>query len=226
MRVAATLLIERILDATVLLAFLVAGFTALRVAGRSAVYTRTALIVGAGITLAWAILLLFGDRIEKLLRRACHHRIMVSRGLSEIAESHIHQLFGALTVVRTPSRALGLLLMSTAVWSLEGAVFQTVAYGLSYQGPRYGPWFAFTAATLSTLIPSSPGYVGTFDFFAMSGLIAYGASRSLSAAFAFLSHAILWFPLTAAGLLYVLLPTSRTGREHFDALFKQGKHTA
>jgi hypothetical protein len=48
--------------------------------------------------------------------------------------------------------------------------------------------------TLSTMIPSSPGYLGTFDFFKAQGLSAHDASPPLAVAFA----------LTASGLAYLL----------------------
>jgi uncharacterized membrane protein YbhN (UPF0104 family) len=64
------------------------------------------------------------------------------------------------------------------------------------------------AATLATLLPSSPGYVGTFDYFATLGLTAYGALPSTAAAFAFLTHLMLWIPVTVAGFLTMLVHRS------------------
>lgn len=221
-RLVATLLIERMLDTTVLLAFLTAGIAGLNRLEGSAVYAKVALAAGLGVLLAWTLLLLFGDTIENMLRRACRHPMFDSRGLSEGAERQVRQLFGALGIVRVPARALALLMISTVIWGLEGAVFQTIAWGLSYHGAWYGPWFAFSTGTLSTLIPSSPGYVGTFDFFAMTGLMAYGANRGLSAAFAFLVHLVLWLPLTLAGLAYAVLPASRIARGGVTAAARRG----
>ncbi len=56
-------------------------------------------------------------------------------------------------------------------------MFATVAWSLRTDASPLGPWFALSTGTLATLLPSSPGYVGTFDYFAMLGLVAYGASR-------------------------------------------------
>jgi len=125
-----------------------------------------------------------------------------------VAEERTRQLFDALNVIRKPSRALGLLAVSAVAWGFEGAIFDLVARGLSYREDMYGPWFAFASGTLSTLIPSSPGYVGTFDFFTMSALMQFGATRALAAAFAFIVHAVLWLPITVVGLTYVLFATS------------------
>ena len=53
-------------------------------------------------------------------------------------------------------------------------------------------------------MPSSPGFVGTFDYFTISGLTAYGASAAVATAAAFIIHIVLWLPLTAAGMGYLL----------------------
>ena len=84
-------------------------------------------------------------------------------------------------------------------------MFALTAMALSLDLPAAVPWLAMSVATLGTLIPSSPGHIGTFDFFALEAVIAYGAQRDLAAAFALLVHVILWLPITLAGGLYILL---------------------
>ncbi len=64
--------------------------------------------------------------------------------------------------------------------------------------------FALSTGALATLLPSSPGYVGTFDYFAILGITAYGASRAAAAAFALLVHFLLWLPPTVVGALCLM----------------------
>jgi hypothetical protein len=90
-------------------------------------------------------------------------------------------------------------------WGFEGAVFATVAADVGANVDPLGPWFALGTGTLATLIPSSPGYVGTFDYFTAQGLAAFGAGPEVSVAFALIVHAVLWIPLTAIGLGYLAL---------------------
>jgi hypothetical protein len=66
-----------------------------------------------------------------------------------------------------------------------------------------------STGTLATLLPSSPGYVGTFDYFAMQGIIAYGAAKEPAAAFTLLAHILMWLPLTVVGGLFLLAPRGR-----------------
>jgi uncharacterized membrane protein YbhN (UPF0104 family) len=210
-RLLGSLLIERILDLTILLAFLLMGIVGLNRSEIPAMYVRTAeLVAGIGIV-AWALLLVMSDQLKAIFLRFCRYRALAARGWTPQAEEQIQQLFVALSIVRMPDRAAKLITMSAIVWSCEGSVFAAVARGIHYDGQDFGPWFSLATGSLSTLIPSSPGYVGTFEFFTISGLTAYGASASVAAATAFIVHAVLWLPLTAIGVTYLLL-TYLTGR--------------
>ena len=80
----------------------------------------------------------------------------------------------------------------------------TVASAVQAGAEPMGPWFSLAAGALATALPSAPGHVGTFDWFAAQGLEAYGAPSPRAVAFALTVHAVLWVPLTAAGLFCLL----------------------
>jgi glycosyltransferase 2 family protein len=199
-----TLIIERLLDLTVLLAFLLVGLGTLKNAGIPAGYLQiTAALVGAAV-LSWVALLLIRGGPQRLILRVCSSERLRKLGLTASAERHIRGLGAALTLVRSPRVALRLFAISGAVWICDGAIFAAIALRLGYTGRPFGPWFALSTATIATLIPSSPGYVGTFDYFAIAGLVAYGASRAVAAAVAFVVHALFWVSLTVVGLTYFI----------------------
>ena len=57
-------------------------------------------------------------------------------------------------------------------------------------------------ANLTTLVPSGPGYVGTFEagvLLAVNG--ALGISRGLALSYAVLLHVLLWLPVTIWGAI-------------------------
>jgi len=67
------------------------------------------------------------------------------------------------------------------------------------------------------MIPSSPGYVGTFDFFTSSGFSAYGMDLTDALAAALVVHAVLWLPLTGIGLGYLAVASVRSRRSELLA---------
>jgi uncharacterized membrane protein YbhN (UPF0104 family) len=52
---------------------------------------------------------------------------------------------------------------------------------------------------LLTIIPSSPGYIGTFDAPSIALLTAFGVNPEISASYTLLLHAVLWLPITIVG---------------------------
>lgn len=201
--VAGTLVLERILDLLTLL-----GILFVSLAGDPARFPRAFLAAGAlagGVALAVLQALTFA---AGPLTRLMHDRLagrFAGRLWVPAARRVIDQLAGALALLRSPAMAARLVGLSLVAWALEGTVFACVAWSLGLVLPWPAPWLALAAATLATLLPSTPGYVGTFDYFASLGLTVWGVPATGGAAFAVLTHFVLWTPVTAAGLLALVL---------------------
>jgi glycosyltransferase 2 family protein len=202
-----TLVLERMLDLLMLLAILLIG-----VLGTTGVFPRafivTAEVVGIVGVAALLAITLFPGPITRVIQQLVA-RLFARRSWLPAVTMAVNQLTGALALLRSPARALRLLGLTLVGWLLEGAVFACVLWSLHIQVPWPAPWLSLGAATLATLLPSSPGYVGTFDYFAALGVTAYGATAASSAAFALLTHLVLWLPVTAAGLVALLVGRSR-----------------
>jgi uncharacterized membrane protein YbhN (UPF0104 family) len=57
---------------------------------------------------------------------------------------------------------------------------------------------------LATTLPSSPGYVGTFDEPGVEILRVFGVPVNTAAAYTLVLHAALWLPITLLGFYYML----------------------
>lgn len=163
-------------------------------------------IVSASIGLATICLiclltlLLLPRRVQQLLSWIAHRR-WAKRNWSVRVDAWLEQLFGALSLLRSPKLSLQLIALSILTWTFEGGVFAAVAVSLQADAAPLGPWFSLALSTLATLIPSSPGYIGTFDYFAILGLTSYGTAWEVAAVFALLVHLFLWVPVTLVGAL-------------------------
>jgi uncharacterized protein (TIRG00374 family) len=210
--IAGTLLLERMLDLLVLLLILF-----LSLSGTPGVFPRTFLILAqlAGVLCLGALIAL--TLVPGAIARFVQHLIGRLSGGRSWANSVNHlvvQLTDSLALLRSPSRALRLLGASAVAWMLEGAVFICVLQSLHVRVSWSAAWLSLSGATLATLLPSSPGYVGTFDYFASLGLRAHGAGYSVAAAYALLAHLVLWLPVTLAGfgaLLWARWPRLSSG---------------
>jgi uncharacterized membrane protein YbhN (UPF0104 family) len=119
------------------------------------------------------------------------------------------------TIVRLgrPINLLALIGLSIIVWIFEGGVFIIAAKAADVPLGLGAAFFALAVSTLSTLLPSSPGYIGTFHFFAIQSAIAFGAMEASAAAFAVLAHLLLWLPTTLAGSIIFAVSSLYSGRQ-------------
>ncbi len=132
-----------------------------------------------------------------------------SEGLLGKVSAQAVTFLESLRVLRDWRLASLLVVTTAASWLFEGGVFVAVASGIGIVADAYAPWFSLGAGTLGTLIPSTPGHVGTFDFLAASALRAFAVPSEQAIAFALAVHAVLWLPLTLLGLGYFLVTGGR-----------------
>ncbi len=201
--VAGTLVLERLLDLLVLLAIL---FICLL--GVSDVFPRSFLLgaglAGAAALLALVVLTLFPVAITRGLQELVR-RVFGERKWAPAASQAVAQLTDSVGLLRHPGQAARLLALTLLAWLLEGAVFASVISSLNIDAGWAAAGLSLGAGTLATLLPSSPGYVGTFDYFAALGLTAYGVTPVAATAFALLVHLVLWAPVTCVGLALLLI---------------------
>ena len=204
MAVAGTLVVERLLDVAVLTGFFFLGLLGLPDGAFPRGFVVAAASLAGASIVAILALPLFLPLLGRLREFLLGRRALAGRRWAQAVSKHGADLAGALALVRSPKRFSTLIGLSALAWICEGAMFATVAAALAPGGALFGPWFALATGTLATVLPSSPGYFGTFDYFAAQGLAAYGASPGVSGAFALIVHAVLWVPFTVVGLLYLL----------------------
>jgi len=207
-----TLFVERLLDLLMVLAFL--GL-ALSLFGADSVRF---IGMGAGVMLAAATVALFVLLFPQVFKPLAFwsgrlaSRLVPRLGARILQE--IEKIFSVLAGVATRGTMVRLIAWSFLAWAAEGLVFWFVALALPSIGNSAAAWLALPLGTLSTLIPGTPGYVGTFDFFTAKAMSALGNELAASTAFALVIHVVLWLPPTLAGGLYLALKPVR----HRDVL--------
>ena len=120
-----------------------------------------------------------------------------------------------LSSLRNFGKTVSIFLLTLLVWTSESGVFLCIAYG--FQLDSFFPnWFLLVGvlvlttavANLATSIPSAGGGIGPFEFFAQSSLIFFGMDVSLVSAYILVVHALLLFPVTILGLIYMWMGKS------------------
>lgn len=95
--------------------------------------------------------------------------------------------------------------LSLLVWIGEAGLFYSLLLGFALNATPVAAMIIMAIATLATLVPSSPGYVGPFHLAAFAGITLLGGTNEQAASFAVLSHLGLWVPTTLAGAVAIAL---------------------
>lgn len=100
---------------------------------------------------------------------------------------------------------ISIVLFSTVlIWIAEAGLFYFILKGLSIDLSFIFSLYIMAIITIGTLIPSSPGYIGTFHFIAYTGLFFTVKDSSIAGSFAIISHTTLWVSTTLVGLILIL----------------------
>lgn len=194
-----SLVMERLIDLMTLLCCLAIGLFAIRTAVVPPMIAGSAasLAVGGGVVLVSG--LLFSATIGRFLaRQAALRSRRVAQMLATAAD-----LFAGFAAMARPRVLLLAVLISMLVWIGESGLFYFVMLGFGLPATPLMALLVMAIATLSTLVPSSPGYVGPFHLAAFAAISLVGGSATQAGSYAVLCHLALWLPTTLAGALAI-----------------------
>jgi uncharacterized protein (TIRG00374 family) len=214
----ATIIVERIFDGVVMLAFVFLNLPELARLTSSSGFIgdiRTLTLAGSGLFFgALAIFLAAAMFPEKSLDiiKAIVHRSIPSRYREKIL-GLTERFLGGLAALRSPGGALMVILTSVVIWLLETGKYWFVMHAFPFEVSFFTLMLMNGIVNLATTIPSAPGYVGTFDAPGIAVLQAYGVGKATAAAYTLVLHVALWAPITALGGYYMLKKGIRWSEE-------------
>ena len=220
----ATIIVERIFDGVVMLAFIFVNLTELaKLTGASgfvgniqevAIY-GTALFLGAlAVFLVAAMFPQTTARIglwliERLTPKRMHIRFV----------SIMNKFLDGLASLRSPFNVLMVFFTSVIIWLLETGKYWFVMHAFDFEVSFFALMLMNGIVNLATTIPSAPGYIGTFDAPGIAVLTAYGVDQATAAGYTLVLHVALWFPITLLGAYFM----AREGIKWSDELREETK---
>jgi len=215
----ATIIIERIFDGVVMLAFVFINIPELtRLTGGSGVVgeisIRDITVWGSalffGALLAFLLAAMFPQLSERLLRWSVT-RFVPARWRSKIIDLAMRFL-GGLESLHSPADVLMVFVTSVVIWLFETGKYWFVMHAFPFQVNFFALMLMNGIVNLATTIPSAPGYIGTFDKPGIAVLEAYGVSTALATGYTLVLHIALWAPITALGAYYLWREGIRWGK--------------
>lgn len=197
----ATIAVERIFDGITMLGFMLAAMAFVSFTSELRHLAIVAFIVFAVLIIGLFILTLGGSLVDRLLQIVLGP---LPTRLADRVERLAESFLGGLAVLKRRRDLAVVAGTSVLAWSLEASMYWTIARGFSVQ-LRDVMGIAATllttgVANMATLIPSSPGYIGQFEYgvkLVVNG--ALGVPEADALAYAIVVHAALLFPITIWG---------------------------
>lgn len=198
-KVFSTVVLERVIDLVMMLLFL----------GLGSFFLKTSLQVkGLGIILAICIIaigiILFSVWKKQLIESLF---LKVSRRLfprwSPKAAQLLSSFLSGFGIIKQVKFLLPSIVLSLLLWLIYGFVMWVVLHSFGIGQPFIAAVVINCITVISVMIPSSPGFIGTWEFFGVLALGFFGVEKSLALSCIFLYHMLQYFPIVALGLFFL-----------------------
>ena len=210
----ATIAVERTFDGIAMLIFMGVVGALIPLGGQLGMVFLVASIIFAVAVAAFLGLALARERSLRLLDLAL--RLLPARLRGPIT-TIIARFIEGLGVMQS-ARLVGMTLaLSLGAWLCEAVMYALIAQSFGVGIGFLGYVLTVAVANLGSMIPSSPGYVGTFEAFALMVVQGvFGVDGNLAVGYIFVVHVALLLPVSALGFVYMwrygLSLSSLTGR--------------
>ena len=191
----ATIVLERVFDGFTLLLFLVVGVASLRPDRTVIVSAIVAFCVYLGV-LGGLLWLRGGRGVGALVAR-------LPARLQQRAAGLLESFTLGLEVLSEPRSLLMVTGLSLVIWliNVAGVWAMFEAYALTL--PPQAAFVMLAVVALALVAPSTPGYVGPFQFATVVALSLFGVPKTTALSLSIVYHVANYVPITALGLAYL-----------------------
>ncbi|MDA1216163.1 MAG: lysylphosphatidylglycerol synthase transmembrane domain-containing protein [Chloroflexi bacterium] len=212
----ATVLTERLFDGLTLLLFFAVAAAFLPVAGltdRISEETQLPIwLISVSAIAPFVIVLgmvITASRFPGLFIRALSIVTdRLPRSVGETASRLASRFLVGFTGLHQPKRLAAIFALSLPVWLAEATMYYIIAFGFGLQDyfesiflMTVAMFLVTAASNLATSLPSSPGSVGPFEFFAVLTLFSLDVDAGVASAYAIVLHIALLLPVIVLGLI-------------------------
>jgi len=204
----ATIIVERIFDGVVMLAFIFLNLPELAKLTDSSGFVgniQQVAVIGTGVFLGALAVFLGAAMFPRIMARLglwfIYH--FTPKRLHERIIKLMNKFLDGLASLRSPFNVLMVFFTSVIIWLLETGKYWFVMRAFDFSVSFFALMLMNGIVNLATTIPSAPGYIGTFDAPGIAVLTAYGVEHSVAAGYTLVLHVALWLPITLLGAYYL-----------------------
>lgn len=202
----ASLVVDRVFDAIVVLlllalAILAPGFpSGATIEGRSVTHLAAGFaLIPAALLVALYALVFFPAALIRIFE-------LIARRVSPTIEARgrdaLQRFSEGLSVLRTPRHFVAVFGWTLLHWLVQPLAFWFGLKAVGIDVPWSATLFLQGVIVVGVAVPSSPGFFGVFETAGVAALALYGVSAGAAATWAILFHIVSFIPITVLGAVY------------------------
>jgi len=197
----ATIVVERIIDVFALLILLALSMT---VHPFPSWVVKSGYVMLGGAVLLFSLLVLCKKYEAKTLEALCSLTKPLPAGIGGRVVIWTGRFLSGILPLKRGSDYLLAAFLSVAIWACYGLTLHLCLHAFDFVNIYKLAWHAalvlLVITTISIVVPSSPGYVGTFHYLCQLALGLFGVPASPALSYATLAHGVLFVPVFFVGL--------------------------
>jgi len=202
----ASVAVDRVFDAAVLLAMMFGAMLDPRFAPTATIfgrpvgeYARGGMIFAVALFAALYALVFLPAPMLRLARGMAR---LVSAGLAERVGRWLESFVHGLSVLRSPGRFAAVVGWTTLHWFVNALSYWIAMQAFGIDAPFSATLFLQGLIAIGVAIPQAPGYWGGFEALAAAGFAIYGVREEVALAWGFAYHFVTFVPITLMGAAY------------------------
>jgi len=196
----ATIVVERVFDGFTVLSFL----AIVLIFFDFPAWVRKGGYFAFGFFMSVLVFLIFLRlHTKKVIKRVDSLLKFLPASARDKLKNMLYSFAEGLQVLKNSGDLVMVIIFSVAVWLVMASAFEFAIIAFDLKVPIYAAFVLMVILALGVMIPSSPGFVGTYHYLCIASLGLFAISKDVALSFSIVAHASGFIPITLIGLYYL-----------------------
>lgn len=141
----------------------------------------------------------FGGTLAKLIHK------FAPATIAPKLESILGAFVEGVSCLRSARRLAFVFGASLLVWAIEGSTYAMMGQAFHMELPLRAFFITMVIVNLGTIIPSAPGFVGTFQLFCWMSLGMFGVTKEAAVSYGLVLNVAEYVPVTLLGIMFLAM---------------------
>jgi len=198
----ATIIVERVMDVFILTLFTAILLIFFPVPGY---FKKIGVVIVILNTLIFILLVVMNKKTAVFIRIIEKPLSIFGEKIKEKIKTFLFAFIKGLKILENRSNFLLAALLSLGIWSITGLLFYVLFFSFPIRLPLHAAFLDMIVLTFGIMIPSTSGFIGTFQFFAKEGLMIFHVDPNIALSYSILLYASQFLLVVVVGLVSLWL---------------------